>query len=107
MEYVKMSCAKKTGTLYSFCSEVGWQGPPSEHIPRPYPDYERLPQFHYMHVTSTPREFERRPPDDFQPRANLKMFTENNIHTCRDDDETVKQFSNKFTVSENLVIENS
>ncbi|KAI8516662.1 hypothetical protein Bbelb_052430 [Branchiostoma belcheri] len=37
---------------------------------RPYPDYDRLPEFHYLPYDKTPCG--ARPPDNYQPRAQLK-----------------------------------
>ena len=46
--------------------------------PRPYPDYNKLPDFHYLPSTKTPTSGSK--PDDYQPRAQLKqMFQEGKL----------------------------
>ena len=68
---------------------------PMDRISRPWPDYTKLPEFHYKHFSetlSTDESGNPRRPDDFQPRANLKvMFEENSISL--DDAESIERFS--------------
>ncbi|CAC5422272.1 unnamed protein product [Mytilus coruscus] len=58
-------------------------------VPRPYPDYEQLPQFHYLQHKDTPISIDgvQRRHDDFQPRSNLKkLFSEGEISSVDDNE---------------------
>ena len=104
MEYKRESCVDKKGTKCKFCDDTDWKGIPMERISRPWPDYTKLPDFHYKPFSETPGTDELgnlRRPDDFQPRANLKaMFEEDSISL--DDADSIERFSKKFIVAENL-----
>ena len=68
--------------------------------PRPYPNYSKLPDFHYLPGTKTPTT--GRKPDDYQPRAQIKqMFQEGTLKAG--DKNAIKDFSEKYIVSEKLV----
>ena len=104
MEYKRDSCVDKNGTKCKFCNDTDWKGMPMDRISRPWPDYTKLPEFHYKHFSetlSTDESGNPRRPDDFQPRANLNvMFEENSISL--DDAESIERFTKKFIVAENL-----
>ena len=76
MEFVKQRCKTTAGRLYSYCSKHDWRSPKSfDGIPAPYPDYEKLPKYHYKDVFDTSLLSEDntvREIDDFLPRARLK-----------------------------------
>ena len=104
MEYKRESCVDKNGTKCKFCDDTDWKGIPIERISRPWPDYTKLPDFHYKPFSETPSTYELgnlRRPDDFQPRANLKaMFEEDSISL--DDADSIERFSKRLIVAENL-----
>ncbi len=104
MEYKREACVDKNGTKCKFCDNTDWKGILMERISRPWPDYTKLPDFHYKPFSETPSTDELgnlRRPDDFQPRANLKaMFEEDSISL--DDADSIERFSKKFIVAENL-----
>ena len=45
---------------------------PATPTPRPYPEYIKLPDFHYLPSTKTPTS--GRKPDDYQPWAQIKQI---------------------------------
>jgi hypothetical protein len=70
MEYLKGDCVVKKGSLCSYCQQNPWRGPEMERVPRPMPDYSRLPEHHYLPVSTTLTVDENgdwRLPDDFNP----------------------------------------
>ena len=75
MEYRKNKCVS-SGSACDFCESVSdiFDGSPAPPVPRPYPDYKKLPNFHYLPYEQTPINIngEERNSDDFQPRTNLK-----------------------------------
>ena len=75
MEYKCDTCFDKTGLCCEFCSKYGWVGPQMERIPRPEPDYDKLPNYHYKsefdNAKKQPSGKERQA-DDFQPRKKLE-----------------------------------
>lgn len=101
MEYIKESCKNDEEEVCDVCQASQWIGPTMDRIPRPYPDYSKLPELHYKCVWETPRmknDNSERDPDDYNPRANLKRLFENEaIHL--DIPEEVKDFSEKYVVS--------
>lgn len=107
MEYKRDTCLDKTGERCEFCEKHSWVGPKMDRVPRPEPDYDSLPDYHYKSVFDSSNKQpsgETRCPDDFQPRKNLKVeFANNNISVT--DQESITRFSNKFIVKENLVQE--
>ena len=101
MEYRRMSCQERNGQLCKFCEKDETTTAP---LPtrRPYPDYSKLPNFHYLSWSDTPTE--GREPDDFQPRAQIKrLFEEGKL--VSGDSEAIKEFSEKYIVAEKLVAE--
>ena len=97
-----MSDLSEEQELCTFCSSQEYTGPTPSPIPRPYPDYEQLPAFHYLPYNQTPNT--GRLPDDYQPRAQLKIAIENKSVTI-DNAESIHQFSQKYIVSEEHVKE--
>lgn len=74
-------------------------------VPRPYPDYERLPDLHYLVHSNTPVQIDNveREPDDFQPRANIKkLFALGELSTSNH--ASVSQFSKKYVLPDDLVM---
>ena len=70
------------------------------HHPRPNPDYSKFPDFHYLPGKKTPTT--GRKPDDYQPKAHIKqMFQEGTLKAG--DKNAIKDFSEKYIVSEKLV----
>ena len=67
---------------------------------RPYPNYGKLPNFHYLSWSATPTN--GREPDDFQPRAQIKrLFEESEL--VSGDSEAIRKFSDKYIVPVKLV----
>ena len=86
--------------LCDFCISNPSSGPPVTRVPRPYPDHQRLPDLKYLSYARTP--VDGRQPDDFQPRAQLKI--EVGRGTVRlEEPLSITEFSNKYVVSENSV----
>ena len=105
MEYRRMSCKERNGhscgQLCQFCEKDETTTVP---LPtrRPYPDYGKLPDFHYLSWNATPTN--GREPDDFQPRAQIKrLFEESEL--VSGDSEAIRRFSDKYIVPEKLVAE--
>ena len=62
---------------------------------RSFPDYDKLPVYHYLPLSAT--SIDGREPDDFQPRAQMKrMFHKNKLDPG--DDETIAEFSRSWIV---------
>ena len=69
---------------------------------RSYPNYGKLPNFHYLSWSATPTD--GREPDDFQPRAQIKrLFEESEL--VSGDSEAIRKFSDKYIFPEKLVAE--
>ena len=100
-----MSCQEKNGELCEHCRATKFVSPsPATPTPRPFPDYSKLPDFHYLPSTKTPTS--GRKPDDYQPRAPIKqMFQEGKLKAG--DKKAIKEFSEKYIVSEKLVADYS
>ena len=96
-----MSCKEKDGDLCSFCNVNAIPVPPTA-TRRPYPDYTRLPKYHYRSWEDTPTN--ALVPDDFQPRAQIKALFENG-KLSTSNTEAVKDFCSKYIVPEKFVIE--
>ena len=76
-------------------------------VPRPYPDYDQLPTFHYKSRAETPiykdNGTTRRETDDFNPRVHIKKeFESGNLKST--DLETVREISRKYVIEEDLVL---
>ena len=96
-----MLCQERNGQLCEFCEKDETTSAP---LPtwRPYPDYGKLPTFHYLSWSATPTN--GREPDDFQPRAQIKrLFEESEL--VSGDSEAIRKFSDKYIVPEKLVAE--
>ena len=96
-----MSCQERNGQLCKFCEKDETTSAP---LPtrRSYPNYGKLPNFHYLSWSATPTD--GREPDDFQPRAQIKrLFEESEL--VSGDSEAIRKFSDKYIVLEKLVAE--
>ena len=104
VEFIHGNCASKQGELCAHCVQKGWSRPPmNDPIPRPMPNEETLPNYHYKSVLDTPAKAEDGKPrkiDDFQPRANIcSQFAEGKLKDLT----SITTFSTKFIVEESLV----
>ena len=102
MGYRKMSWQEKNGKLCEYCRATDFLSPSlATSTPRPcYPDYSKLPNFHYLPSTKTPTS--GRKPDDYQSRAQIKeIFQEGKLKAG--DKKGIKEFSEKYVVSERVV----
>ena len=67
---------------------------------RSFPDYDKLPDFHYLPLSAT--SIDGREPDDFQPRAQIeRKFHQNKLNPA--DDETIAEFSWNCIVPQKFV----
>ena len=101
MEYKRISCQERNGQLCQFCEKDETTSAP---LPtrRSYPNYDKLPNFHYLPWSATPTD--GREPDDFQPRAQIKrLFEESEL--VSGDSEAIRKFSDKYIFPEKLVAE--
>ena len=91
MEYLKGSCTD-SGDLCEWCSSHVWVGPQLLRVPKPYPDYSRLPSYHYLPGKDTPTNVDgkKREVDDMQPRVQLKKLHKNG------GDADIAEFCNKY-----------
>ena len=72
---------------YVFKNGEGWV---VEATIRSFPDYDKLPDSHYLPLSAT--SIDGREPDDFQPRAQMeKKFHQNKLNPG--DDEKIAEFS--------------
>lgn len=103
MEYRKADCAVQGEEMCEHCKQCPWIENVIDRVPRPVPGENGK----FLSLEETPPLTEggdRRPPDDFQPRAQLKIeFAAGNIVSS--DDEAIKKFTIKFGVSGKLVIQ--
>ena len=99
MEFLKDSCKGKSAKPCSTCTS-GWIGPEMGRIPRPFPDGTT---FKYKSVFESPENSSEgvpRTPDDFMPRAQIKiLFAQGKL----DSEEDFEEFSKKFIVPTELV----
>ena len=95
---------KKLGKECSFCEEHPWVGPPWSRVPGPMPDYDRMPEYHYKHVSATPYEINniQRQVDDFKPRKMLDIAFKEKVVRLNDE-ESIDQFCNTYIVGKELV----
>ena len=74
--------------------------------PRPVPDINKLPKYHYLPVAETPitntDDGKRREVDDFDPRARLKQVHKKNEINV-EDSASVQTFFKRYVVEESLV----
>ena len=76
---------------------------PATPTPRPYPDYSQPPDLLCLPSTKTPGG---RKPDDYQLRAQIKqMFQEGKLKAA--DKKVIKEFYEKYIVSEETITESS
>ena len=61
MEYKRMSCQERNGQLCKCCEKDETTSAPLP-TPRSYPDYGKLPNFHYLSWSATPTD--GREPDE-------------------------------------------
>lgn len=104
MEYKKTGCETLNGDVCSYCSTTPWVGPSMTRVPRPMPDHDRLPAFHYLPVCKTPTNVDgkERETDDYSPRANLKKLFADGKLTI-DDTENIEAFANNFVTKNQFV----
>ncbi|PFX12807.1 GFP-like fluorescent chromoprotein FP506, partial [Stylophora pistillata] len=101
IEYRRMSCKERSSKLRKFCEKDETTSAPLT-TRRPYPDYGKLPNFHYLSWSATSTD--GREPEDFQPRAQIKRSFEES-ESVSGDSEAIRKFSDKYTVLEKLVAE--
>ena len=101
MEFKRMSFQERNGQLCKFCEKDETTSAP---LPtrRPYPDYGKLPNFHYLSWSATPTNGDEA--EDFQPPAQIKRLFEDS-EIVSGDNEAIRKFSNKYIVPEELVAE--
>ena len=67
---------------------------------RSFPDYDKLPDYHYLPLSAT--SIDGREPDDFQPQAQMKrVFHQNKLNPG--DDETKAEFCRNCIVPQKFV----
>ena len=108
MEFIKDRCRTTSGRRCDFCSSHGWKSPKLfQGIHARYPDYSKLPKFHYKDVFDTTMfqaDNTNREVDDYLPRAQLKkQFYDGSISL--DKPENIEEFCKKYIVEENYVRE--
>ena len=75
---------------------------PTLHLTRPpYPDYGKLPNFHYLSWNANLTNGHE-PDDLIQPRAQIKLLFEES-ELVSGDSEAIRKFSDKYIVPEKLV----
>ena len=95
------ACQERNGQLCKFCGKDETTSAPLPTL-RPYADYGKLPNLHYLSWNATPTNGHE--PDDFQPRAQIKrLFEESKL--VSGDSEAIRKFSDKYIVPEKLVAE--
>ena len=97
---MKFPCADITNEACDFCKAHSCSGPELTRCPCPYPDSSKLPSYKYKSYQDTPLttpDCQSRPPDDFQPRVNIRKAFNDGILT-KDDPDTLLAFSDKFVV---------
>ena len=98
-----MACQEKNGELCECCRPTDFVSPSSATpAPRPYPDYTKLPDFHYLPCTKTPTTGGKLNLMIYQPRAQIKkMFQEGTLKAGGKI--AIKYFSEKYIASEKLI----
>ena len=97
MEYIK--CIQNK---CSFCIGSPCRSPTLKGVPRPMPDVSKLPSYHYLDVFDTQLvdSNKLRSPDDFMPRAVVKMlFKEGELQNIED----IKTFANQHVAKAEMV----
>ena len=96
-----MSREKWPTAVCKFCEKDEITSAPLPAL-RPYPEYGKLPNFHYLSWIATPTNGHE--PDDFQPRAQIKrLFEESKL--VSGDSGAIRKFSDKYIVAEKLLAE--
>ena len=57
LEFLKFECENRRGGKCGYYKSHDLVGPPCAKVPRPYPDYSKLPEYHYHHVSNSPTSF--------------------------------------------------
>lgn len=85
------------------CKLNEWISPPMNRIPPPRPDETKLPDYHYKDVfeSSSGTDACHHPPDDWQPRHNIKKCFDDG--TLLGDDDAISSFSTIFIVEKELI----
>ena len=100
IEVVKGSCATDESiSKCSFCHPFA--GPPISFVPQPYPDYSRLPEYHYLTLSDTPSQ--NRKIDDYQPRKCIQRALKEGTLNL-DDEESVNSLCDKIIVKKELLL---
>ena len=76
LEFLKFECENRIDGACAYCSSYDWVGPPCTEATRPFPDYSKLPEYPYHHVSVSPTILNgiEREVDDFQPRKRIKQL---------------------------------
>eukprot|EP00794_Sanderia_malayensis_P013418 gene13418-14794_t len=104
LEFLKFECRNRKDGVCDYCKCHDWVGPPCTKVPRPYPDYSKLPEYHYQHVSVTPKVLNgvEREVDDFQPRKKIKEFFESEGITAFEENK-LQEFCNKYIIEMSVV----
>eukprot|EP00794_Sanderia_malayensis_P002367 gene2368-2728_t len=104
LEFLKFECRNRKDGVCDYCKCHDWVGPPCTKVPRPYPDYSQLPEYHYQHVSVTPKVLNgvEREVDDFQPRKKIKEFFESEGVTAFEENK-LQEFCNKYIIEMSVV----
>lgn len=70
--------------------------------PRPYPNYNKLPDYKYCDCTTTPRE--NRSVDDYLPRANIKKWFKEYKISSKEPDK-VREFADTYITDYKYVLD--
>ena len=101
VEYGQMSCQERNGQLCNFCEKDETTSTPLL-TRRPYPDYGKQPNFHYLSWSVTPTNGHEA--DDFQPWAQIKQLFEES-EPVSGNSKAIRNFSDKYIVPRKLVAE--
>ena len=96
--------SEKFGETCSFCKKNPWVGPSYSMVPKGPRQNSKLPDYHYLNVSSTPVQIDglSRKIDDFQPRKMLhQMYKENKISLA--DESSIDEFCKKFIIEKEII----
>ena len=104
LEFLKFECRKRKDGVCNHCKSHNWVGPPCTRVPRHYPDYSKLPEYHYLHVSATPKVLNgvEREVDDVQPRKRRRYFFHNEGMAAFEEDK-LQEFCDKYIVEMSVV----
>ena len=104
LEFLKFECGNRKDGVCNYCKSHNWAGPPCTRVPRPYPDYSKLPEYHYQHVSVTPKVLNgvEREVDDVQPRKRIKDFFQNEGLTVFEEDK-MQEFCDEYIIEMSVV----